>query len=238
MKNYFEYAPEINAVHSSIMKTKWWFQTKVRETRLNAEATLWKFRGGYVCVGCGTLTRFKNPEYTGVVNGRRLMLGNSGTKIPFGKSECPHCIMRKVDAYFDQSEVITKPFNGKTDVHDDGMVWIRQCDFLKEELPTVTGIRGSWAQFHPDESRPKSDLFLIIGAEWWNGFNASREAIRICLTETGVAKTPILCFAGKTKTGNRKDIINALEAGQYLYKDGALQLAAQNVSEIKDGKLK
>jgi len=115
----------------------------------------------------------------------------------------PHCIMRKVDAFFDENLIVENIADNPPGIQRDGRIWIRQCDFLRVNLPTVTGIRGTW-------TGTNSRLFLIIGAEWWNGFHASREAIRVCLTKTGVAIP---------------DNYNTLK------------LAPQRVCDIEDGKL-
>jgi hypothetical protein len=196
---------------------KWRVEHFFRNVKLRAEAKLHKHQGGFKCACCGALTRFKNPEYSGFVNGRRMILQNSNYKIPFGKSLCPQCLMDKIDDYFDAAEVVTREYDGQKDVHDDGVVWLRECDFMKRVLPCVTGIRGSWQKFDKENKPPPTDLFLIIGAEWWNGFHVSREALRILLTDSGVAKT---------------SVINYMD-NKVFYKEGSLALLPQRVTEIK-----
>jgi hypothetical protein len=163
---------------TAFKQLKWKLNNEKHRALMHAEFILWKLRGGHVCVDCSQKTVFKAPIYEGKVNGKRMLLENA-VNYGFGKSICNHCLAKR----------ITKFFNTAGSEVKSG-----ECDWLGEKTAVVTGIRG-WS-YEPHSAASKLNLFVMLGSNYWNGNNASRDAILELLVSTGNMRTSIFVDTG------------------------------------------
>jgi len=213
-----------------------------RKTKLRTEAQLVKWQGGYKCVDCGTTDiRFKVCEYEGDVNGKRMMLNYTGSYyFPLGKSICPHCLADRIAAYWGSKPLIKAAVFGDEDYgftedhgpyvfNTSGGVFEDTCDWFDDKRLVVGGIRN-WS--NPESEKYFSEGMVIIGGGWWNGFNASLEAISTLLRQTGKAKTSFLVSSKMSVEGvSAQGLMIRMHSTQYS--DQRVQGDAQPVTEIK-----
>lgn len=188
--------------------TKWYIQGTISNIKSGVEHMLWKYNGGYKCIDCGNVTRYKTPQYEGYIYGRRMLLSNS-IRYGFGKTLCPHCLANRIELYFRHAPMTYKgSLLGAGPGTKNGT-----CDFSKQKGPVVDVIFGIG---NSDNLAKKLKIDVRFGAEWWNGFNVGLPAIRKLLLEDGIATTGIL----------------VLQDGKISNKEGRVIGKPQPVSEI------
>lgn len=220
---------------------RWAGMQVLRSCYQKAEAQLWKFRGGYKCIDCGGVgTRFKRAQYTGYVNGKRMLLEHTGLEFPFGKTLCPHCLYNRIEAYWthairiapskfgdpeypcteDMGECIPSKSDG---IYKGTCHWYGPHDEVTEGIRTF---RNKLAEQYLGGS-------VIIGGNWWNGHDACLKAIKVLLTESGASETG---FVVNSTFSMRDDGVILMKRG--LYSDGRILGDPQPVTEVVQRKKK
>lgn len=219
----------------------WGAKDNWRNVKRKTEAAVVKMQGGYKCVDCGaTGIRFKNAHYEGDVNGKRMLLEyTGGHRHPIGKTLCPHCLADRITAYWADKpplkpSVFGDPDYGWTEDHGpylsntSGGVFYDKCYWFDEERLVVEGIRN-WS--NPSCEKFFDTSMVIIGGGYWNGHNASLEAITTLLRKTGVAKTSFLVNSKMSVEGMSAQGLH-IRMHSTQYSDGCVQGDPQPVTEI------
>lgn len=138
----------------------------------------YNIRGGYKCSICGrNHLRFKNVEGEAIVSDTRMILSCYNSE-----TVCPHCVFDAIDKVFEEGKL---PVLGK-------------CDFTGND--NVPVMRIFWGNETPNS------LDIRFGAQWWNGFSASREAFKLA-RETFINRSSINTYIDKVLYHN---------AGKYI----------------------
>jgi hypothetical protein len=163
-------------MHKKLDIYKWRAKDMWRKFKRTVNRAKHYINGGYSCQ-CGRKYQLAGYMVEGDVNGRRMLFENHGKP-----DLCPLCVDERIGKFFETTKV------GKKNHYSSGP-FLGTCDFTKKKnVPVVRIIWGTDNNLGLD---------VRFGAEWWNGFQASREAFGILLTETGKMKTSYITMSKK-----------------------------------------
>lgn len=159
-------------------KFRWWCLDKKRTIENKIDAGFYAWRGGYKCTSCGRIIPLPGTEYSGEVNGRRMMLSYYGPG-PL----CSVCLFGKISSYFGFA-----PVAGPREYVDEFSHITRiPCDWYPEKDRSIKGVMK-----YKNPSAEMLNLDIRIGSNYWNGFHASLCALRSLLLVDGVYTTSFL----------------------------------------------
>jgi hypothetical protein len=152
----------------------------------------YRINGGWRCPDTGIVVPFRgnNTVIEGNVSGTKMMLSYYSDH-----TYAPHALFERIRKYFE----LTTPSEAV-------------CSFTRKFSPCISTI----SKFD-DQLAKDLDLDIRFGSTWWNGHQASLEAFRTLLLETGEIKSNVI----------------SVQDGQALYNVGAGKIARQPVP-VKD----
>lgn len=206
-------------------RLNWWYCDTTRHLKLRSEALLRKLQGGYECTDCGTLCYFKDPQYSGTVNGKGMMIEAMGLRSPFGKTVCPHCLYDRIEQYWVLAEILEADEDSY--INTSSGIYQGECYWFGTQELVCEGIRN-W------RNSTASQLGLncvVFGGQWWNGHAASIGAVKELLTKTGKTSTGVMVnVKGRVSGASSMGIHFDMSSCQYT--DGRVTGDRQCVSDI------